>query len=293
MRKIKKAVFPVGGLGTRFLPVTKSMPKEMLAVVDKPLIQYAVEEALAAGIQEFIFVTGKGKTSIEDYFDHSPELEQALKDRGQVVELENLNTLLPSAWQIAYTRQLKPLGLGHAIWSARHLIGEDPFAVFLADDLIVSGRPCMMEMVEAYEAKPANYLAVMEVAENETSRYGIIEPISSGFENNLIAIKGMIEKPKANPPSHLAIIGRYILDPQVLKILDTQKPGSGGEIQLTDSLLALLQTQDFYGVRFSGKRFDCGSKIGLLKASLHEALKRPDMGGELYQEIKSILENHK
>jgi UTP--glucose-1-phosphate uridylyltransferase len=290
LSRIRKAVFPVGGLGTRFLPATKAMPKEMLAVVDKPLIQYAVEEALAAGIEEFIFVTGKGKTSIEDHFDHSPELEATLKERGHFVELEQLETLLPSAWQIAYTRQLKPLGLGHAVWSARNLVGDEPFAVFLADDLIVSGRPCMSEMVEAYEKAQGNYVAIMEVEDKETSKYGIIDPVP-GFETGpLVAIQGMVEKPKDNPPSNMAIIGRYILTPQVFEILSTQEPGAGNEIQLTDALKELLDVQPFYGYRFSGQRFDCGSKIGMLKASLHVALQRPEMAGELREEMIRLLE---
>lgn len=287
LNKIRKAVFPVGGLGTRFLPATKAMPKEMLAVVDKPLIQYAVEEALAAGIEEFIFVTGKGKTAIEDHFDHSPELESILKDRGHVVELEKLEKLLPSAWQIAYTRQLKPLGLGHAVWSARSLVGDEPFAVLLADDLIIHGRPCLAEMVEAYEKEPANYLAIMEVSPQETHKYGIIEPGSDGRE---VKINGMVEKPKSNAPSNLAIIGRYILAPQVFEILSHQGPGAGNEIQLTDALKQLLQLQPFYGYRFSGQRFDCGTKLGMLKANLHVGLSRPELAGELREEMLSLLE---
>jgi UTP--glucose-1-phosphate uridylyltransferase len=290
MNKIRKAVFPVGGLGTRFLPATKAMPKEMLAVVDKPLIQYAVEEALAAGIEEFIFVTGKGKTSIEDHFDHSPELEEALRSRGRVVELEALDNLLPSAWQIAYPRQLKPLGLGHAVWSARKLVGDEPFAVFLADDLIVSGRPCMSEMVEAYETRPGNYVAIMEVSDADTSKYGIIEPVRSSLADSVVAIKSMVEKPKENAPSNLAIIGRYILSPQVFEILNNQKPGAGNEIQLTDALKQLAEEQPFYGCRFSGQRFDCGSKIGMLKANLHEALQRPEMAEELKLEMLRLLQ---
>lgn len=293
MRKIRKAVFPVGGLGTRFLPATKAMPKEMLAVVDKPLIQYAFEEALAAGIEEFIFVTGKGKSAIEDHFDHSPTLEQALRDRGQIVELEQLEALVPTTWQIAYTRQIKPLGLGHAVWSARHLIGEEPFAVLLADDLIYGGKSCLAEMVEAYSSHEGNYVAIMEVPENETHRYGIVRPGQPYEAEQIVAIEGMIEKPLRNPPSNLAIIGRYILQPEVLEIIDSLKPGAGGEIQLTDALVELLERRPFYGVRFSGQRFDCGSKVGLLKASLHVALQRPELTQEIQEELEYLLTQYR
>lgn len=290
MSRIRKAVFPVGGLGTRFLPATKAMPKEMLAVVDKPLIQYVVEEALDAGIEEIIFVTGKGKSAIEDHFDSSPILEKALRDRGQVVELEELQDLVPEKWQIAYTRQVKPLGLGHAVWSARHLIGNEPFAVLLADDFILGGKPCLAEMIEAYEQLQGNYLAVMEVKSEETRKYGMIKPVGEFNDENVISIEGMIEKPSHSPPSHYAIIGRYILQPEVLDILAHLKPGAGNEIQLTDALVELLGTQAFYGYRFSGRRFDCGTKEGLLKASIHAALQREDLAEAILKEIDTIVQ---
>ena len=288
MARIRKAVFPVGGLGTRFLPATKAMPKEMLAVVDKPLIQYVVEEARAAGIEEFIFVTGKGKTAIEDHFDHAPELEATLEARNQHDDLQALRDIIPPEGQIAYTRQMKPLGLGHAVWCARNLVGDEPFAVLLADDLILSQRSCLKQMMEAYEQTAGNIVAIMEVAPDQTSRYGIIEP--QGENGSIISIKSMVEKPAPeNAPSNLGIIGRYILQPQVFDHLDKKQLGAGGEIQLTDALAAMTKTHPFYGCRFSGQRFDCGSKLGMVRATLQVALEHPDLKDDVLNELQAMV----
>lgn len=274
---IKKAIFPVGGLGTRFLPATKALPKEMLPVVDKPLIQYAVEEAAAAGIEEFIFVTGRNKTAIEDHFDHSVELEAALIDKGKDAALQTVQMMMQSPGSVAYVRQQAPAGLGHAVWCARHLIGNEPVAVLLADDL-VKGAPALKEMVEAYDS--GNMVAVMEVPREDTSSYGIVTPGAS--HGQVVEIQGLVEKPAIeDAPSNLAVIGRYIIDPAVFDVLGQQRAGVGGEIQLTDALAAQIGKQPFTGLRFSGTRFDCGSKTGFQKANLAFALERDDMGPEL------------
>lgn len=275
-RKVRKAVFPVGGLGTRFLPATKAMPKEMLPVVDKPLIQYAVEEARDAGIEEFIFVTGRGKEAIEDHFDHSAELQNALLSRGKD-DLWGLIKDIPlGPGRIAYTRQPEPLGLGHAVWCARALINGEPFAVLLADDLILSDQPCLKQMIEAYEDLGGSMVAVMDVPKEHTSRYGILDPVSD--DGRLVQVRGVVEKPKpAMAPSNLAIIGRYILDPAVLTHLERQDRGAGGEIQLTDALADVIDDQPFHGLRFEGRRFDCGDKVGFLEANIAFALDRDDM----------------
>ena len=274
---IKKAIFPVGGLGTRFLPATKALPKEMLPVVDKPLIQYAVEEAAAAGIEEFIFVTGRNKTAIEDHFDHSVELEAALIDKGKDAALQTVQMMMQSPGSVAYVRQQAPAGLGHAVWCARHLIGNEPVAVLLADDL-VKGTPALKEMVEAYDS--GNMVAVMEVPREDTSSYGIVTPGAS--HGQVVDIQGLVEKPAIeDAPSNLAVIGRYIIDPAVFDVLGQQRAGVGGEIQLTDALAAQIGKQPFTGLRFSGTRFDCGSKTGFQKANLAFALERDDMGPEL------------
>ena len=274
---IKKAIFPVGGLGTRFLPATKALPKEMLPVVDKPLIQYAVEEAAAAGIEEFIFVTGRNKTAIEDHFDHSVELEASLIDKGKDAALQTVQMMMQSPGSVAYVRQQAPAGLGHAVWCARHLIGNEPVAVLLADDL-VKGAPALKEMVEAYDS--GNMVAVMEVPREDTSSYGIVTPGAS--HGQVVDIQGLVEKPAIeDAPSNLAVIGRYIIDPAVFDVLGQQRAGVGGEIQLTDALAAQIGKQPFTGLRFSGTRFDCGSKTGFQKANLAFALERDDMGPEL------------
>ena len=282
---IKKAIFPVGGLGTRFLPATKALPKEMLPVVDKPLIQYAVEEAAAAGIEEFIFVTGRNKTAIEDHFDHSVELEAALIDKGKEAALQTVQMMMQSPGSVAYVRQQAPAGLGHAVWCARHLIGDEPVAVLLADDL-VKGAPVLKEMVEAYDS--GNMVAVMEVPREETSSYGIVTPGAS--HGQVVEIQGLVEKPAIeDAPSNLAVIGRYIIEPAVFDILGQQRAGVGGEIQLTDALAAQIGKQPFTGLRFSGTRFDCGSKAGFQKANLAFALERDDMAPELRRWLRDEL----
>lgn len=292
MTRIRKAVFPVAGLGTRFLPATKVIPKEMLALVDKPLIQYAVEEAQVAGIEDFIFVTGRGKAAIEDHFDHAHELEATLKERGKVEDLEELKAIIPPAGRNFYTRQLQPLGLGHAVWCARHLVGNEPFAVLLADDFIMSSKPCLQQMIECHQEVSGNMLAIMDVAPEETPLYGIIE--GQEISKDLVKIKKMVEKPLlGQAPSNMAIIGRYILQPEIFAHLEHQKPGARGEIQLTDALSALMGKQSFHGVRFAGKRFDCGSKLGLLTASLQVALHRSDLKDALFLELENALEGYK
>jgi UTP--glucose-1-phosphate uridylyltransferase len=288
IKKVRKAVFPVGGLGTRFLPATKAMPKEMLPVVDKPLIQYAVEEARAAGIEEFLFVTGRGKTIIEDHFDRSYELESVLSERHKDDVLREITESVPKAGTIAYIRQQEPLGLGHAVWCAKRLVGDEPFAVILADDLILADTPCLAQMTEAREEiGGGNMLAAMEVPKEHTSRYGILSP---GKErNNLIEIKGLVEKPASeDAPSNLAVIGRYILEPNIFDLLENQARGAGNEIQLTDALSAMLGSNPFYGMKFDGTRFDCGDKIGFLEANIAFALDRNDMKGDLSDIVKKI-----
>jgi len=274
---IRKAVFPVGGLGTRFLPATKAMPKEMLPVVDKPLIQYAVEEAQSAGIEEFIFVTGRSKTAIEDHFDHCYELESTLRERGKEAQVVAVNSWMPKPGQIAYTRQQVPLGLGHAVWCARHLVGEEPFAVLLADDLILADRPCLAQMVEAQRETGGNMVAVMEVPREQTNRYGILDIDAEA--GNLVSVKGLVEKPDPKvAPSNLSIIGRYLLQPEVFEHLARIGRGAGNEIQLTDALAQMIGgNKPFHGFRFAGRRFDCGDKAGFLQANIAFALARPDM----------------
>jgi UTP--glucose-1-phosphate uridylyltransferase len=274
---IRKAILPVGGLGTRFLPATKAMPKEMLPVVDKPLIQYAVEEAQAAGIEEFIFVTGRSKTAIEDHFDISYELEAILKARGKDAQFSALNSWMPSPGQVAFTRQQEPLGLGHAVWCARNLIGDESFAVLLADDLILAERPCLRQMVEAHAETKGNVVAVMEVPHEHTSRYGILD--IEHDDGRLVKARGVVEKPDPKvAPSNLSIIGLYILQPEGFDHLAHIGRGAGNEIQLTDALAELIRgNKPFHGLRFRGRRFDCGDKAGFLEANIAFALARPDM----------------
>lgn len=287
---IRKAVFPVGGLGTRFLPATKAMPKEMLPVVDKPLIQYAVEEARNAGIEEFIFVTGRGKQAIEDHFDRSYELEDVLRERNKQDMLDLINGWMPRAGQVSYTRQMEPLGLGHAVRCAKSLIGDEPFAVLLADDLILSPEGCLAEMVEAYNNTGGNIIAAMDVPHEHTKRYGIIKPGKDG--DRLVEVKGLVEKPKPEEaPSTTAVIGRYIVQPQVFDHLDQVQRGAGGEIQLTDALARMIGEMPFHGLRFSGTRYDCGDKIGFLHASIAFALDRPDMRSDAEAVVREIAKS--
>ena len=274
---VRKAIFPVGGLGTRFLPATKALPKEMLPVVDKPLIQYAVEEASAAGITEFIFVTGRNKTAIEDHFDHSTELEMVLEAKGKADALALVRDMMHLPGSVSYVRQQEPAGLGHAVWCARNLVGDEPVAILLADDLI-QGKPALQEMTAAYQG--GNMVAVMEVDPADTSAYGIVTPGTS--TGPLVEVRGLVEKPSPeDAPSNLAVVGRYIIEPALFDQLGQQDVGAGGEIQLTDSLAARIGKSPFYGLRFSGQRFDCGSKLGFLQANLSFALERPDMADAL------------
>ena len=287
-QSVRKAVFPVGGLGTRFLPATKAMPKEMLPIVDKPLIQYAVEEAQAAGIEEFIFVTGRGKTAIEDHFGHSIELENILKERGQIQQacMADWPTLKPE--QVSYTRQQEPLGLGNAVWCARELVGNEPFAVLLADDLVMAKTPCLKQMIDSFEKTGGNIVAVVDVPKQHTNRYGIVD---IGAENGpLVEINGLVEKPvPTEAPSTLSIIGRYVLLPEVFDHLAQNEKGSGGEIQLTDSMAKMIGRSPFHGLRFEGRRFDCGDKAGFFDANLAFALSRDDLREEVSALIKKYV----
>ena len=273
MQKVRKAIFPVGGLGTRFLPATKALPKEMLPIVDKPLIQYAVEEAAEAGIEEFIFVTGRNKSAIEDHFDHSFELETTLTAKNKQKTLDTVQQMVRHAGSVIYVRQQEPAGLGHAVWCARHLAQSEPVAVLLADDLIL-GKSCLGEMLSAYTG--GNMVAVMDVPENETQSYGIVTP--GNDDGRIVEVAGLVEKPApAQALSNIAVVGRYIIEPGVFAHLDRQDRGAGGEIQLTDSLARQIGVVPFHGLRFSGERFDCGSKIGFLQANIAFALQRADL----------------
>ena len=288
-KSVRKAVFPVAGLGTRFLPATKAMPKEMLPIVDKPLIHYAVEEAKAAGIEQFFFVTSRGKSAIDDHFDRAFELEATLRERGKEDLLEELEARLPEPGQIAYTRQQTPLGLGHAVWCARALVGDEPFAVLLADDLMVCEKPCLTQMVEAYEETRGNVVAIIEVPRAQTSRYGVLDVIDD--DGKLVRARGVVEKPDpAAAPSTLTIIGRYIIQPEIFGHLSNAEPGSGGEIQLTDALAKLIsEGQAFHGLRFEGKRYDCGDKLGFLEATVALGLQHPELGAGLRRILHSYL----
>ena len=284
-RAPRKAIFPVGGLGTRFLPATKALPKEMLPVVDKPLIQYAVEEARAAGIEEFVFVTGRGKSAIEDHFDHSTELRDALMARDKKAELDSVEDMLLEPGQVAYIRQQAPLGLGHAVWCARNFARDEPVAVLLADDLVLAEVPCLAQMIEAHAEVGGNLAAVMEVPREHTDRYGILDVIDD--DGRLAKARGLVEKPKPEAaPSTLSIIGRYILDPEVFVELDRQETGAGGEIQLTDAMARTIGRVPFHGLRFEGTRFDCGSKAGFLEANIVFALGRPDLRAEVREILR-------
>jgi UTP--glucose-1-phosphate uridylyltransferase len=278
MKKVRKAVFPVAGLGTRFLPATKAIPKEMLTIVDRPLIQYAVEEALEAGIEQLIFVTGRGKTALEDHFDVAFELEATMRARGK--SLDALDSTRLPAGALAAVRQQEPLGLGHAVWCARELIGDEPFAVLLADDLMVGSPGCLAQMVAAYDKVGGNIVCVEEVAPDKTASYGIITP--GARDGRLTEVRGLVEKPRPEAAaSTLAVIGRYILQPEVMRILDNIPKGAGGEIQLTDAMAALIGTQPFHGVTVDAERYDCGDKTGFVTANVALALRREDVGPAL------------
>jgi len=285
---VKKAVFPVAGLGTRFLPATKAMPKEMLPVVDKPLIQYAVEEALSAGIEQIIFVTGRRKEALEDHFDRSCELEHTLMARNKDSLLKELDSLVPESGTIIYTRQSEPLGLGHAIWCSRHIVGHEPFAVLLADDLVMADRPVLSQMLAMFEEVQGSIVAVEEIDSAQTDKYGILDVENTA--GDLMKIRGMVEKPSpAEAPSNLAIIGRYILMPEIYTHLSRKERGAGGEIQITDAMANLLKAQSVYGYRFKGRRFDCGSKAGFQMANLAYALDRPEIKADLLPFIVDYL----
>jgi len=290
-KKIRKAVFPVAGLGTRFLPATKSVPKEMLTVVDRPILQHVVEEAREAGIEHCIFVTGRNKAVIEDYFDMAYELEDILLKRGKKKEWEALMAELPEAGSMSFTRQQSPLGLGHAVWCARDIIGDEPFAVLLPDMITICGTKknrCLAQCIEAHEKYGGNIIAVEEVAPEETHKYGVVsvgKKFGATFE-----IKGMIEKPAAGTaPSNLIISGRYVLSPEIFEILEKGEKGAGGEIQLTDGMKALAQTQSFHGVVFDGRTFDCGSPLGFLTANVAFALANPDLAPSFKDVLRSFL----
>jgi UTP--glucose-1-phosphate uridylyltransferase len=290
MKPIRKAIFPVAGLGTRFLPATKAMPKEMLTVVDRPLIQHVVDEAREAGIEHLIFVTGRNKSVIEDHFDRQFELEVTLKERHKKSELKLLDEDTPAAGTTSFTRQQSPLGLGHAVWCARELVGNEPFAVVLPDVLVQNEPGCLAQMVAAYNKQKgkANIIAVEEVPMDKVHMYGVV-----GVEKeaaSAMPITKMVEKPKREEvPSNLAITGRYILQPEIFSILQNQQTGAGGEIQLTDAMIALAKTQPFYAVKFEGRSFDCGSKLGFLTANVAYALKRKDIAPQLREELKQLL----
>jgi UTP--glucose-1-phosphate uridylyltransferase len=283
--RVRKAVFPVAGLGTRLLPATKSIPKEMITIVDRPLIQYAVDEAREAGIEELIFVTGRGKAALDDYFDIGFELEATMRDRGK-----SLDALAPSRsdfGEVVSVRQQQPLGLGHAVWCARHIVGDEPFAVLLPDELMVGKPNCLAQMVQAYERVGGNIVAALEVPDSETHKYGVIDP--GATDGPLTEIRGMVEKPvPGTAPSNLMLPGRYILQPEVMRALDAQEKGAGGEIQLTDAMARLIGTQPFHAYRFEGERYDCGSAAGFVIANLALALQRRDVAPAVMGFISSL-----
>ena len=289
-KPVRKAIFPVGGLGARFLPATKAMPKEMLPIVDRPLIQYAVEEAKAAGIEQFIFVTGRGKTAIEDHFDHSYELAATLAERGRTRDLALLADLLLPPGQVAYLRQQNPSGLGHAVWCARHLAAGEPVAVLLADDMVMAPTPCLKQMVAEYNRVGGNLVAVMDVPREHTNRYGVLA--TGREEGRLVEVRGLVEKPKPEEaPSTLSVIGRYILQPQVFDLIADQAPGAGGEVQLTDALARMIGHGPFHGYRFEGRRFDCGDKAGFIEATIAYALKHEVIGGKVRDILRDFTKH--
>ncbi len=289
--KVTKAIFPVAGLGTRFLPATKSVPKEIMTLVDRPLIQYAIDEARAAGIKEFIFVTSRGKSALEDYFDDAPDLENSLRKAGKTELLDILKKTSMDSGAIAYIRQHKALGLGHAVWCARRLVGNEPFAVILPDDVIAAEKPCLQQMVEAYAETGGSMVATMEVAPEKASSYGVLDV--SGENGPVVNVRGMVEKPPVGQaPSNLAVIGRYILSPKIMQNLNQIDKGAGGELQLTDAIAKeLTDGRDVFGYRFQGQRFDCGSKAGYLQAMVSFALARDDLRDEFSAYLQEIVGN--
>ena len=289
-KPIRKAVFPVAGLGTRFLPATKAIPKEMLPIIDRPLIQYAVDEAREAGIDQLIFVTGRGKTAIVEHFDTAYELEDTMRTRDKSLEALEPTRIQPG--NLVTVRQQVPLGLGHAIWCARAIIGDEPFAIFLPDELMIGQPGCMKQMVEAYNGLGGNLISVLEVPHEEVSSYGVIAPGKKidGFGGAVTEVKGLVEKPKLeDAPSNLIISGRYILQPEVMRVLENQGKGAGGEVQLTDAMARMIGSQPFHAVTFAGKRYDCGSKTGFVEATLALALERPDMADEVRAMARRLL----
>lgn len=287
IRPVRKAVFPVAGLGTRFLPATKAIPKEMLTVVDRPLIQYSVEEAKAAGIEEFIFVTGRNKTAIEDHFDQSYELERTLEERGKLDRLEELRSWLPTAGTVVTTRQQEPLGLGHAVWCARNIIGDEPFAVLLPDEIVQHPVACLKQLMDVYVQTGGNVIGVFDVPRAQTDRYGILDVGED--DGKKVAVKGLVEKPDpADAPSTLSIQGRYILSPKIFEHLAKKERGAGNEIQLTDAMAKLIGDEPFHGLRIEGQRHDCGNALGFLQANVSFALERPDLADSVKAYLKSL-----
>ena len=286
MKPVRTAVFPVAGLGTRFLPATKVVPKEMLPIIDRPLIQYAVDEAIEAGIEQMVFVTGRGKGAIEDHFDIAYELEHTMRARGKDVTVLDGSRLKPG--HATFVRQQEPLGLGHAIWCARDVVGDDPFAILLPDEFMHGTPGCMKQMTDAYAKLGGNLICALEIPMELTPSYGVIDP--GKRDGNITEVKGLVEKPAAGTaPSNLILPGRYILQPEVMAILETQAAGAGGEIQLTDAMAAMIGTQPFHGMTFAGRRFDCGSKIGYLEANLALALDREDMANDIRAIAQRLL----
>ncbi len=286
--QVRKAVFPAAGLGTRFLPATKASPKEMLPVVDKPLIQYGVEEAIQSGIQNIIIITGRGKSAMEDHFDVSYELEQLLGAKKKTEMLTMARSIADMA-DISYVRQKEALGLGHAVLRAKDLVGNEPFAVVLSDDIIASDKPCIRQLVDVYQQHGASVLALMEVPKDQISAYGVVDAEPVPGNDRLFKVRNMVEKPKAaDAPSNLAIIGRYVLTPEIFQCIESIEPGSGGEIQLTDGLKYMLRDRPIYGLKFEGKRFDAGDKLGFLKATVEFALERQDLGPAFREYLKTL-----
>jgi UTP--glucose-1-phosphate uridylyltransferase len=284
IKRVRKAVFPVAGQGTRFLPATKAMPKEMLPIVDRPLIQYAVDEAHAAGIEEFIFVTGRAKSAIEDHFDRSYELERSLEEKGNKEALKAIRDPVLEPGQVTFTRQQNPLGLGHAVWCARNQVGDEPFAVLLADDLVLARPGALKQMLDVYSQIGGNLVAVEDIPREHTDRYGVLDVVED--DGKLARAKGLVEKPKPEKaPSTISIMGRYILQPEVFAQLSRMDKGAGGEIQLTDAMARTIPDMPFHGLRIEGKRYDCGNRVGFLEASIAYALDRPDM----HDRVRAIL----